>query len=424
MYTASFAICSKGHLLLSLNRTTIKRLIQQHGNIASDMLLNIVATLVPVIALQLFILPYVARSCNGDKYGLILTFIGLVTLSVQPVAISLTNTRLIVRRNYEKANVAGDFNLILTTSCLLNAAFLSYGILRIGGTKLDVILIVAFSLFRLLRTYLLVTFRLNINYRKMLLSNFLLVMGYGVGSILFRLTNIWQLIYLTGEVCALSYVLLNSRLLLEPFRRTPLFSSTGGHILVLFIASFLGTLSAQADRLLLFPILGANMVAIYFVASTFGKFMAVLIGPVNNVILSYLSKKDELKTVPTKSLIISTCVLCFCIYVAAVLASKYLLVYIYPDLYRQSSIYIYITTLTAVVIMTGNVMNPFVMKFRGILWQIWIYLLNLIVYIVSALILSSYFGLYGFCIAALVAAFARLGFLAFVWLRSKNNINS
>ena len=71
--------------------------------------------------------------------------------------------------------------------------------------------------------------------------------------------------------------------------------------------------------------------------------------------------------------------------------------------------------------MIGNILNPFVMKFRGISWQIWVYLFDLTVYITGALVLSISFGLYGFCIAALAAAFARLMILAIVWIKCEKS---
>ncbi|MFR3912697.1 MAG: hypothetical protein ACLTYB_16425, partial [Clostridium paraputrificum] len=75
--------------------------------IAGDMLLNIVATILPILILQFIILPLLAGSYGQEEYGLILTLISLITLSVQSFSIALSNSRLLMNNEYKDLNIKG-----------------------------------------------------------------------------------------------------------------------------------------------------------------------------------------------------------------------------------------------------------------------------------------------------------------------------
>ncbi|MGL5479557.1 MAG: hypothetical protein ACRDCB_11005, partial [Clostridium sp.] len=95
--------------------------------IGYDVVLNIIATMLPIFILQFIILPLIAKEVVEDTYGLIVTLISLITLLVQSVSISLSNTRLLLNQKYNEEEVKGDFNLILIIYLLLNLIFIIIG---------------------------------------------------------------------------------------------------------------------------------------------------------------------------------------------------------------------------------------------------------------------------------------------------------
>ena len=384
--------------------------IKKAKNFATDMALNIFATITPIFVLQFFLLPLVARKVSTLDYGLMLTLISLITLSVQSFSIALGNSRLLLDEKYKEASVVGDFNILLLISNLINIVVVIVGSVFYEGrfNLINIIVIILISVMQLTRRYLLVAFRLKIEFKQVLYNNIISVIGYLIGMGLFWIFGKWQFIYLTGELLSLIHVISKSNLLKEPLKRTTKFAVTTKYCLVILIASFSGTAIMQMDKLLLYPILGARMVTIYYVATLFGKTLSLLIGPINNVVLTYVSKMSKFKVSNFKILLLSATILGVVSYFIIVFISKPILAFLYPEYYMDAYSIIAITTLTAIVTMITNVINPIIMKFCNITWQIWMNVSNIIIYLVLAYLLVGPFNIYGFCVAALIAALSKL----------------
>jgi O-antigen/teichoic acid export membrane protein len=380
----------------------------------------------PVFILQFILLPIVAQKYDEFSYGLMLTLISLVTLSVQSLSISLTNSRLLLNQKYSDENLSGDFNIILLAYTIINIIVLSVGTVLYEGkiNIVNIILILFISVIQLFRRYLLVSFRIDINYKGILLSNSILVIGYIIGMLVFVFSKTWQFIYIFGELFSLVYVVKKTNLHKEPIRITKLFKGTIKHSVVILGASFLGTANSHIDRLLLYPMLGAKMVTIYYVSTLFGKTISMLVGPINNVILTYLSKMRKFEIDSFKILLTVASTFGLISYFVIVIISESVLQIIYPDYVDAAMKLIYITTLTAIVMMLCTVINPVVMKFCNITWQVWINLINIIVYFVLTYILVDLYDIYGFCYAALISSLVKLLMLIYVYMSNHKKLSS
>ncbi|MFI8577866.1 lipopolysaccharide biosynthesis protein [Rossellomorea aquimaris] len=401
-------------------------LIKKNKRIFSDMFINIIATILPVLLIQFVILPIVAQKYDEYNYGLALTLISLITLSVQSFTVSLNNTRLLLNDTYISLGRTGDFNILLLAYSFINILFLTIGMYVYEATFniLSILLVILISLFQLVRGYLLVSFRININYKGILFSNILLIIGYLLGMTVFLATGYWQTIYLAGEVMSLIYVALKTNLLKEPIKRTKLFKDTTKHSLVTLLASFLGTLNTQIDRLFLLPVLGPKMVAIYYISSLFGKTLSMCVAPINNVLLTYLSKMKKFSMSTFNIMVIVASILGVLCYVFIIIVSEPLLTFLYPNYAKEALELIYITTLTAIVTMLSTVINPIIMKFCNIIWQIWLNVINIITFIVLGFILINLYGIIGFCYAALLASIVKFIIMIMVYYRNSSNIGA
>lgn len=389
--------------------------------IGYDVVLNIIATMLPIFILQFIILPLIAKEVVEDTYGLIVTLISLITLLVQSVSISLSNTRLLLNQKYNEEEVKGDFNLILIIYLLLNLIFIIIGtIFYEDVVNLNsIILMVVLSVLQIIRNYFIVAFRLKIDYKRILYNNIVLSIGYLIGLGFFYATGIWQIIYIAGEVLSLVYVVNKSDIAKEPIKRTIFFKGTLKLTLIILLSSFLGTAITYIDKLLLYPILGADIVAIYFVATLFGKTVSMVIGPINNVVLTYISKMDKFKEKSFELILIIVGTIGILAYVFIMIITEPMLNLLYPTYVEEAMKIAYLTTLTAIITMIGSVLNPFIMKFRNIKWQIWINTINIIVYFVMALLLVNKFGIYGFCISALIASIVKVVIIVLIFKNYK-----
>lgn len=375
-----------------------------------DSILNILATGFPLAILQFISLPFVATILGEEQYGNVVTLISLFTILSLPFGNVLNNIRLLTNDKYNKNGISGDFNILLLVSTLLST------ILMIIATNyyyetfsmINMLLMIIISSLSVLKEYLIVTFRLILDFKGILINNILLAGGYLIGTVIFYITNYWESIYIIGLGLSLIYIIKNTKLHKEPLKVTPLFKSTTYKSVILFFSGFLKTALSHADKLLLFPLVGPQAVSIYYAASIFGKVFSIIITPINSVMLSYLSKMNKFKTSRFLYIVGALFVIGVLGYIVIIIISHPLITFLYPSWAEESLELIYITTATAIVSVISSVLNPFILKFNSINWQILIAGVNLSLYISFAIMFYNLYGLFGFCLGILFANIVKL----------------
>lgn len=388
--------------------------------IAFDMLLNIMATAIPTFVLQLLILPALSRYMEADIYGLLVTILALLNVVPATLGNALNNIRLIFSKAEEPEEQAADYNVILLIMAGLNlvvvAAFSIFYERHISAVSLFLTLVV--SVLWLYRDYHLVAFRLNINYIFIVVTNLIMVLGYLVGFLLFRSTGQWQFIYILGNLLALLFIFSKSALWREPLRISKNFWKISSQTGLLFTSNMLTRLTTYADKLLIFPILGGATVSVYYAATLFGKVVSMAITPISSVMLSYLSKVSKKNDSTFRLAFFSSAAVCIVGYFVCLAVSRPVLGWLYPQFVDGAMRYITITTGTMVLTALISIVNPFVLKFFDMKWQVAINSLYAALYIGLSLALLGNFGLYGFCVGTLIATAMKLLFMLFVFERS------
>lgn len=375
-----------------------------------DSLLNIISAALPLLVLQLISYPLIARVVGGEEYGLIITLISVITVVSFPLGNVLNNIRLLRDEEYKEANEEGDFNPLLLGSSFVSILLIIYISFYIDSSLeiLDFILLSLITVASLWKEYLIVTFRLVLNYKGILLNNIFMSLGYLIGSGIFLYLGNWQIIYFTGLLFSLIYILRHTSLHKEKFRFSNLFKITASKGLALYIANLLKNVLSYADKLILLPLLGPVTVAIYYSSTILGKIISMMINPVNSVILSYLVKVDNisLKNV-IKMFSVSTIIGVFG-YILTVWISPYFLGFFYKDWAEESLELVYITTATAIVGVLSTVLQPFNLRFNKISWQIYLSGIHLVAYVALCFYFFQIAGLKGFTFGVLMATVFKL----------------
>lgn len=375
-----------------------------------DAILNIIATAIPIMIVQLIILPIIGNKLGDAQYGLVITLVSLSTLLSQPFGSVLNNIRLLTYTEYEKNNITGDFNILLLGAIIINSFTMIFGTIYYEGTFsfISIVLILILSCFDLIRQYSIVSFRIKLNYKAIVINNFILGIGYLLGLVLFLITGYWQFIYILGSALSLYYIMRNSNLLKEKLTRTQYFKITTYKSSVLLLSSFMGNILLYADKLLIFPLLGPTAVSIYYTATLLGKIISMAITPISSVMLSYLAKMEKMKVKNFIYVISFTLIVGVIGYFATILISSPVLNFLYPNWAKKSMELIQVTTATAIIGMIGSVINPIILRFNNVNWQIIISGTNLIVYIICVVIFYNLYGLIGFSIGVLLASIFKL----------------
>lgn len=382
-----------------------------------DVLLNIIANILPMIALQFFILPQVALKTDPNTYGLLLTLMAFIYLSSSSFGSVLNNSRLIHHKSYEDLNLHGDYSIFLLIFICLNTLIMIVGLLFYGKT-LDVLMnisLVLISDILLINTYASVEFRIKLNFFNILMSSFVLFIGYILGFMLFLFTGYWNLIYLFGFGFNFVYILIKTSIIQEKLLKTPLYNKTFSEVIFLLGAGILISLGAYADKLIIFPLLGGAAVAIYYTATILGKTIALAIGPITGVLLSYLAHMKKFSRNNFELLLLVSLIFGTISYFGIVLISEPLLTLIYPQYVAQTIQYIPVTTLSIIITIICSLINPILLKFSSAKWQLLINGVYMLVYISLSMLLLNKYGLTGFCIGILIANIIKLLIMIFTY---------
>lgn len=388
-----------------------------------DSLLSIFSAAIPLVVLNLWILPNVARNIGEDSYGQLIAVIAFMGLTAATLGNVLNNSRLIHHEQYLSNGLKGDYSLFLGFLIIANIILMSIGMVFFG-TSLDfsiIIVLIVASVLMLIRTYANVFFRIKLKYNNILFDSVFLLTGYSMGFLLFKAIGNWAMIYFFGFTFSVIYLAIKTNVFREPLRKTRLFNPTLKETLILLGSGILFSANMYLDKLLLLPILGGSTVSIYFAATFLGKIVGMGVAPITGVFLSYLAQMKKFSDNNFKLLLILASIVVFFGYFFVIVVSRVALEFLYPQFLDRAMELIYITTLSIMVAIVSSVMNSVFLKFYTAKLQVIINSSYLFIYIVLSILLLSFFGLVGFCIGILIANIARMIMMIYIYY-SPNNI--
>ena len=393
----------------------------QKKKLILDFVLNIIATALPIFVVQLVILPLVNKF-STNEYGLIITYISLFTVISQPIGGALDNIKLLAAKNYECIEEKGDFNIYTIYFSILDIIMTVVGYLIISKriSILGLLFIIIISLLSCIRNYWSVFFRINLNYFNILISNILLSVGYVIGYFIYRFTGYWEFIYIIGNLVSLVFIFIKAKPFKEGIKKSKYFKQNLISVIILLVASFLVALTNYVDRLILYPLLGSAVVAVYYASTIFGKIISQFINPINSVILSYLSKSKGVSKKTFLKCLALVCCVAIIGFIFCLLISDFLLDLLYPNLKMDAIKFVPIATATAMVNMIIVTINPFVLKFKNFTWQIVINVINVVFYLGLSFGLYLWIGLIGFYIGILATSLIKLIVLLLIFLIEKH----
>ena len=205
-----------------------EKLIVKYKKFIKDIILNLFASGIMVIVLQLLVYPFLGRINNVATFGEILVLMSIVNIIGVLLGSSLNNIRLKYYNDYLSNKLKGDFSLLLLISIVINA-LLIITILYIffdGATIWELIALILLSILTMLRSYMTVEYRLKLQYNKILQHAFSYCLGLGFGLYIVYITSVWQFVFLFGELISFVFLLFTTNIIKEPYVKTRLFKST------------------------------------------------------------------------------------------------------------------------------------------------------------------------------------------------------
>lgn len=391
--------------------------MSEKSKIFFNIIFSFLSSVIPLVLLQLWVLPSTAMKLGNEKYGISIAIYSVLTI-VASSGNALNNVRLIDQKEYKEKNLVGDFNLLLFFTEIVGTIITTISVLQYEGygINLHLFLVLLTSVLMLMRSYLIVSYCIELNYFSLFINNLILAVGYFVGYFFMNDSDYWELIYVIGNLFGIIHLYFTTDLLREGIRRTKLFNKVTYQYVICLISSILSNVLNYIDKILIYPILGGTAVSIYYVSTLIGKIILMGISPINSVLLSYMSKLSYLKKRVFYLSVFLSIMMGGMGYIVCILLSRPCLVWLYPDLADQALKYIKIVTLTAVVMAYISLLSPLLLKFCNINWQIVISFVSLISYVVIVAYMAKMYGLYGFAIGGLLANIIKLALMFVIYI--------
>jgi len=384
----------KGNLILK----KIKKIINKYKFLFSDMMLNMVGFGIYVVSQKIILLPIIAKQVNDNIYTSLTLFMSILNIFCNVTGGELGNVRLIKNNDYKDKKVIGDFSRILLVLSLLIIVIGSPILIFLKYEYKYILFFILTILMANIRLYATNFYRLEKKFLKVIIQNLIYLIGIILGLFLFNYIHEIYIVLFIPELISIIYALFNCDLMKMGLNKTTEIKSTIKKYIGLGTISLLNNIMNYCDSILIYPILGAQQVAVYYAVNSVSNITSLLTNPMSSVILSWISNaKDEKKNKIFK-ITLSINIPLIIIVTLITIPLTYLSMFV---LYKQ-----YLSGITILVILisistafgtAGAFTKTILIKYTKTANLVGIYIMYFIVLSILGIILSKIYSLIRIC---------------------------
>lgn len=257
-----------------------------------DLVMSVSAVVVFNMVIQLFIYPFIEKRLGMAGFGAVRSMMAFTGITAGSLGVAANYSRMMTEKEYHPSN-SNFFYILLCGG--LGCAMLGVGYMHGLGvlTPVSALLFGALIILTTYRYYSDVDFRLKTDFFGYMIYYLAIAAGYAVGTLVYLVTKQWFFAFIVGEVSGIAFVIIRGSIYKKALARPDgaakrVISSMG----YLFPSTFMENLTLNADGLVLVAFCGEEAVTIFYTASLLGKVIAMLSGPLNSIIISYIVKSN------------------------------------------------------------------------------------------------------------------------------------
>lgn len=370
-----------------------------------DTFLNMMAFTIYICSQQIVLLPALSKLLDENSYANIILFITILNVFCNVLGGQLGVTHQLQKSEYngKEEEERSDFYILMLLASLLVVICFPIILNLLNYDVLSIVFMTITVLVSNFRMYIRYFFRLNSTYKNTIIQNIAYFIGVCCGLFTFKFIQISWLPLFLGEIFALTYTIFIIPHKKIKIHKSKIFSNTLKRYSGLGSADALTNMVNLIDKLLVYPLLGAYSLAVYNAGTATSKVAALVMNPLNEVILVKLSKaKDKgasslLRTVITFSFI-SSAVL-FVILIPIIYGLSFIL---YRQYLQDIKGIIVLLSIGCAVGTTSSVMKNFILRYANPKQLGICYLINLVIIVVCGLYGARMYGLLGFAFAMVI----------------------
>lgn len=331
-------------------------------------LLSVTALVVMNGVQQLLIYPYLTRQMGAAAFGDILVVLGIIAIIAPALGQAVNNSRIVAQQKYECSNGDADTTILLflIPGTAVGVWFCRSYFSSAAGLVLAALLLV----FTALKNYSDVQYRLTLNYNRYFFYYLSISLGYVVGALTYNFIHSWVITLLIGEVCGFLFVAITGTIYRQPLHRTANFQRFFKDSLILFASYLLYNGVLNLDRVLLKYLMNSETVTVFYVASLIGKMIAMLVGPLNSIAISYLCKRERpLDRKAFGAMIAAALGVGLVFYFGTCIVTPVFAKIAYPQIAEQVCAYAPLANLSQILCFVGSFLLTVVLTLTGNRWQ-------------------------------------------------------
>lgn len=382
-----------------------------------DIFVNTASFGIYIIAQQLILMPIMSKNLSQEAHAKYIIYISVFAIISNVLGSELGIVRQ-VRSDIKKGKIYNRI-LFLLIPFILGISFVALYFLKYN--LLDIIFLTITITLANIRLYSASYFRMNKDFYKVLLLNTIYLVGIVIGVVLHkRFEYIWMPT-LIAEIFTFIYCLINTDITKEGIGK-----NSDKEILKTFrdlgFISLLVNGIVYFDKILIYPILGATAVTLYYSTTSMSKVINLITNPLYGVILSWIKDRDEKFKAKILSLIIkiNIPVVIFTFIISAPLT--YIALKILYSQYFDAATYLIIPVCIGLSFsVASSLVKAVLLKYIESKKLVKAYVIYFIIFISSAIIMSRLIGLMGFAYSNVISKICL--WIIFLLLLKKCNKN-
>ena len=373
----------------------------QKKKLAADILWNVSALVLMNGVLQFVIYPKLNSTLGVEAFGNILYIMGILAIFASAAGSAANNTRLVVRQEMPVKN--GDFLFPLCSMIVLFACpFLLATSRHLHSVSEYILLTLLFAL-TTLRCYADVEYRLMLRYKGYFGFYAIISSGYLLGAFCFLPSFGWIFCFLLGEIGCILLLMIQGHIF-WPLDTSENYKTVRKKMWVLAGSYLIYNGVLNLDRILLQNIVDSTAVTIYYVASLLGKTVALLVGPLNGIVIGYLTKGNVRILKRQFYMAVGFCALLGgMLYVATIIVTPILVRLLYFDISEEVLKLAPIGNLSQIICFSASLLLTVMLTFCDAKLQLVIQGSYGMLFLLPGIAATRLFGITGFVIAGLIA---------------------
>lgn len=384
---------------------------------ATDLIYSITAVGIMNVVVQFLVYPIINKQIGAASFGDMLFFLGIVNVLAPSFGIAANNSRLLLPDRDSIKN--GDYGIVML--CFFGIALVVGLVVSIyrGISWLSALLFIYIIVITMLRNYSCVEFRLSLNYKRQFFFYVILSIGYIVGMLPLLLGSGWEVVFILGETIAVGFVVLRGSIFKRIREHSNRFKEALKNSFTLSVNYLITNLMLNLDRMVLLNFVNNEAVSQYYVLSLMGKTISIISGPLNGILIGYLTKGGEKISrknyLKAGGLLLGVGALFL---LACSVATPIFIKIMYPDLYTSVISLNFIVNLSQIIYFLTGILVVIVLTVSTPKHVLRNQIIYSVVFIVLSVVFTRVSAITGFAYAAVISNTIYFALMYFTGLRA------